>query len=194
MFTRYTALVCLLTPAKRVLGFFLLPHPFPVRCRYCSALSLSAPTPFPHYSPMDARSFSSAADAKSTNHTINGSSISLSPTFSTATTTNGDHGQGSNDSDTPGSSSTTAPPPPQAWDPTSVLSIDPTDVDIVQVDTDDEIEDAQAKEENAADLLQRLPFVRMFRGSANYIANHRNTLAVYHLRKYRLSICFCRAT
>ncbi|EEC50022.1 predicted protein, partial [Phaeodactylum tricornutum CCAP 1055/1] len=28
---------------------------------------------------------------------------------------------------------------------------------------------------------KRLPFVSMFRGSANYIANHRNTLAVYHI-------------
>ena len=32
-----------------------------------------------------------------------------------------------------------------------------------------------------ADLLRRLPFVSMFRGSANYIANHRNTVAVYHI-------------
>ena len=32
-----------------------------------------------------------------------------------------------------------------------------------------------------SDLLRRLPFVSMFRGSANYIANHRNTVAVYHI-------------
>lgn len=31
------------------------------------------------------------------------------------------------------------------------------------------------------DIIRSLPFVKMFRGSANYIANHRGTLAVYHL-------------
>jgi len=29
--------------------------------------------------------------------------------------------------------------------------------------------------------IKGIPFVHMFRGSANYIANHRNTLAVYHI-------------
>jgi amino-acid N-acetyltransferase len=32
-----------------------------------------------------------------------------------------------------------------------------------------------------AELLKQLPFVSMFRGSANYIANHRNTIPVYHI-------------
>mmetsp|Transcript_26970 Transcript_26970/g.63193 ORF Transcript_26970/g.63193 Transcript_26970/m.63193 type:complete len:602 (+) Transcript_26970:176-1981(+) len=56
-----------------------------------------------------------------------------------------------------------------------VLGIDPKDVDIV----------AENQTETTAtlspDMLRRLPFVSMFRGSANYIANHRNTLAVYHI-------------
>lgn len=37
------------------------------------------------------------------------------------------------------------------------------------------------KELSPSELLRRLPFVSTFRGSANYIANHRNTVAVYHI-------------
>lgn len=50
----------------------------------------------------------------------------------------------------------------------SLLAIDPTDVEIVPI---------------APPLLPSSPppFVKMFRGSANYIANHRGTLAVYHI-------------
>jgi amino-acid N-acetyltransferase len=33
----------------------------------------------------------------------------------------------------------------------------------------------------SAAFLRQLPFVSMFRGSANYIANHRGTTAVYHI-------------
>ena len=34
---------------------------------------------------------------------------------------------------------------------------------------------------NMGAMLRQLPFVSMFRGSANYIANHRGTTAVYHI-------------
>jgi amino-acid N-acetyltransferase len=60
---------------------------------------------------------------------------------------------------------------------TSILAIDPRVVDIVTLDS---VEPAPSPEE-AAKLFSQLPFVHMFRGSANYIANHRNTLAVYHI-------------
>jgi hypothetical protein len=57
-----------------------------------------------------------------------------------------------------------------------ILSIDPADIEIVTIDTP--VEETVVME---PDMIQRLPFVSMFRGSANYIANHRNTLAVYHI-------------
>ena len=60
---------------------------------------------------------------------------------------------------------------------TSILAIDPHVVDIVTLDSS---EPAPSPEE-AANVFSQLPFVNMFRGSANYIANHRNTLAVYHI-------------
>jgi len=58
-----------------------------------------------------------------------------------------------------------------------ILAVDPTEVEIVTV------EPTEKKEEQAhpSNLIRQLPFVSMFRGSANYIANHRNTLAVYHI-------------
>jgi len=57
----------------------------------------------------------------------------------------------------------------------SVLAVDP---EIVRIDVlPTTSEDAQTPEIPIEDL----PFVKMFRGSANYIANHRNTLAVYHI-------------
>lgn len=58
----------------------------------------------------------------------------------------------------------------------SVLSIDPRDIDIVTINTP-----ADPVDPDVAEQLRHLPFVSMFRGSANYIANHRNTLAVYHI-------------
>jgi hypothetical protein len=38
-----------------------------------------------------------------------------------------------------------------------------------------------ASDSAAASFLRQLPFVSMFRNSANYIANHRGTTAVYHI-------------
>ena len=39
----------------------------------------------------------------------------------------------------------------------------------------------QQLQSSAIRRLRHLPFVNMFRGSANYIARHRNTVAVYHI-------------
>lgn len=58
----------------------------------------------------------------------------------------------------------------------SVLSIDPGEIEIVTINAPAEPIDPDVEEQ-----LRHLPFVSMFRGSANYIANHRNTLAVYHI-------------
>jgi len=66
-------------------------------------------------------------------------------------------------------------PPSPEYDASSVLSIDPEDVKVITIahnETDAPME---------ADMIRRLPFVKMFRGSANYIANHRGTSAVYHI-------------
>jgi amino-acid N-acetyltransferase len=60
---------------------------------------------------------------------------------------------------------------------TSILAIDPRVVDIVALESFE----PTPSPEQAAELFSQLPFVGMFRGSANYIANHRNTLAVYHI-------------
>jgi len=66
-------------------------------------------------------------------------------------------------------------PPSPEYDASSVLAIDPEDVKVISIahnETDAPME---------ADMIRRLPFVKMFRGSANYIANHRSTSAVYHI-------------
>jgi len=76
-------------------------------------------------------------------------------------------------------------PPSQSTNPaakagyatSAVLAIDPSDVEIVTVNNTAEMNE----EALSPDVLRQLPFVNMFRGSANYIANHRNTLAVYHI-------------
>ena len=52
-----------------------------------------------------------------------------------------------------------------------VLGIDPASIEIVALD----------KSELSSMGIQERYFVNMFRGSANYIANHRNTIAVYHI-------------
>jgi len=51
-----------------------------------------------------------------------------------------------------------------------ILGIDPSSIEIVEMDTEQSAKEAQDR-----------VFVNMFRGSANYIANHRNTMAVYHI-------------
>jgi amino-acid N-acetyltransferase len=55
-----------------------------------------------------------------------------------------------------------------------ILGIDPSSIEIVEI----------AKEDRQEMDLQGRFFVHMFRGSASYIANHRNTQAVYHIPGY----------
>jgi len=66
----------------------------------------------------------------------------------------------------------------------NVLTIDPEHVDIYE--RIDEKLQTDRKNENNSDLMNGNPFrnqnfIDMFRGSANYIASHRNTLAVFHI-------------
>jgi amino-acid N-acetyltransferase len=74
--------------------------------------------------------------------------------------------------------STTKPSTAQS-DPTSFLDINPHDVEIVTVESPEVTEELEIEEDG--DGFLQIPFVSMFRGSANYISNHRNTLAVYHI-------------
>jgi hypothetical protein len=65
-----------------------------------------------------------------------------------------------------------------------VLSIDPAEVQIVnvppkQAPSSPAVVEAQQLADDQD--LTAFNFVNMFRGSANYIANHRNTIAVYHI-------------
>jgi amino-acid N-acetyltransferase len=62
-------------------------------------------------------------------------------------------------------------------DGASILAINPADVMIVE----EPPVVTQVTAVTDTEYLRSLPFVNMFRGSANYIANHRNTLAVYHI-------------
>ena len=71
--------------------------------------------------------------------------------------------------------SSISPAPPTPFDASSLLSVQPSDIEFIKHETQTDTE--MVPEET----LRRLPFVSMFRGSANYIANHRNTLAVYHI-------------
>ncbi|CAB9518189.1 Amino-acid acetyltransferase [Seminavis robusta] len=80
--------------------------------------------------------------------------------------------------------SSVIPPLPETLDASGLLSLDPTVVDIVQVPTKNHTDTANGQASRPSSLeamMKGLPFVSMFRGSANYIANHRNTLAVYHI-------------
>ena len=60
-------------------------------------------------------------------------------------------------------------PPP--YDASATLGVDPNQITFQPV----------SKDEKEAFSSCQSPFVTMFRGSAKYIANHRNTLAVYHI-------------
>ena len=66
-------------------------------------------------------------------------------------------------------------PPSPEFDASSILAIDPEDIMVMTL----AYNASQSPPE--PDMIRRLPFVSMFRGSANYIANHRGTTAVYHL-------------
>ena len=90
--------------------------------------------------------------------------------------------------------SSVIPPLPETLDASGLLSLDPAVVEIVQVPpsnvTNPMSGQGGVNGDNSSDdestlnndiFLQSLPFVSMFRGSANYIANHRSTTAVYHI-------------
>jgi hypothetical protein len=85
-------------------------------------------------------------------------------------------------------SSTASIPRPQSIS-SAVLAIDPGEIQIVTVDdtdycngsTQSDLSQQQSLPFGSSALPSYIPFVGMFRGSANYIANHRNTLAVYHI-------------
>ena len=80
-------------------------------------------------------------------------------------TTDFSHANGSNDTS---SDLTAKQAQPQDEEMNSILAIDPRVVEIVVVEKDpDEVQPVQS----SADLFRQLPFVSMFRGSANYIAN-----------------------
>lgn len=72
--------------------------------------------------------------------------------------------------------------------PSKLLSIDPTSIEILPLDEVKEDDGVLSEEEELRHSIMdslRDPasgsFVKMFRGSASYIANHRSTLAVYHV-------------
>mmetsp|Transcript_17300 Transcript_17300/g.26772 ORF Transcript_17300/g.26772 Transcript_17300/m.26772 type:complete len:680 (-) Transcript_17300:1450-3489(-) len=112
---------------------------------------------------------------------------------STSTTTTS---QDENDTD---ASSITAPQPGDALNVTvaetaaqssSVLAVDPSVLDIISFKDINKEQQAKVEEVNSdptskSNQQRKRPvgegFVKMFRGSANYIANHRNTCAVYHI-------------
>lgn len=66
------------------------------------------------------------------------------------------------------------------FDGGSILAIDPADIHIVSEKQPSNPMAAITMPDHEA-ILQKIPFVAMFRGSANYIANHRHTVAVYHV-------------
>jgi len=94
------------------------------------------------------------------------SSIPLNHTGTTATAAEPVNGAVASDA---------AAPTPPTFDATSLLAIDPSQVSIHTLET------PVLEQVPSPNTLKRLPFVNMFRGSASYIANHRNTLAVYHI-------------
>lgn len=70
---------------------------------------------------------------------------------------------------------------PRLDDKVSVLSVDPAHVDVYQrnMTNADRLEECNIV--NVGDMFSNRHFVEMFRGSANYIASHRNSLVVYHI-------------
>lgn len=72
----------------------------------------------------------------------------------------------------------------------TVLAIDPANLEIIPLSSapflssQDHSPTSAVDEQEGAAVQERVeipPFVKMFRGSASYIANHRNTIAVYHI-------------
>jgi len=70
----------------------------------------------------------------------------------------------------------------------SVLSINPEDVDIYertdqrrQQQMENEFDNKNLRENGLNSPFSNRNFIEMFRGSANYIASHRNSLAIFHI-------------
>jgi amino-acid N-acetyltransferase len=71
---------------------------------------------------------------------------------------------------------------PPSQTSTDLLAIDPQDIIMVQQEQPQLMADLQQDGTGSSSLRAGMPdFVPLFRGSANYIANHRNTVAVYHI-------------
>lgn len=161
-----------------------------------------------NFTDMDGSSRDTTTDSSSSSNNNNqkntASTIPLGPDDINATALTDPNGAGdqvvtSNPNPTSTSSSSSLIPPlPETLDASGLLSLDPEVVKIVQVppsnitttgstngggssDATDNNNMGISQEEKLERMLQGLPFVSMFRGSANYIANHRGTLAVYHI-------------
>ena len=63
----------------------------------------------------------------------------------------------------------------------NVLSIDPEHVDIYERTDEESITEGIDEKRNHYNPFESRNFIDMFRGSANYIASHRNTLAIFHI-------------
>jgi len=71
-------------------------------------------------------------------------------------------------------------PPLESDEIAGVLGIDPHDIEVV-VRNQTIRSDEKPPVLSVSDMFRNSHFVDMFRGSANYIANHRNSLVVYHI-------------
>jgi amino-acid N-acetyltransferase len=110
---------------------------------------------------------------------LNGTEGVSTTTHNNYELSNGVNNNNNNDTMSTATESTSMNATKNTFDGGSILAIDPADILISLEPT---IVDTTPKsKQSQSDLLQRLPFVNMFRGSANYIANHRNTVAVYHV-------------
>lgn len=72
-----------------------------------------------------------------------------------------------------------AMPPLDTEEIVGVLGIDPHDVQIICKNTTGSLDKPAVMSAN--EMFRNSHFVEMFRGSANYIANHRNSLMVFHI-------------
>lgn len=172
--------------------------------------SSSLPSPNNATTTMTSTSFSTTSSSSATsidninfnNHStttmmVNNSHNDMMTTRSISSSSNSDNNDGV-DNNSNKNNSTTTNNNYKMEAGTSVLSIDPSIIDIVRLyenntdkinnidntDVNGESTDSSnvnTKKSSMELLLQQLPFVDMFRGSANYIANHRNTVAVYHI-------------
>lgn len=126
----------------------------------------------------DTSSFGGEVPRSNWTEAVNGATVAAPPSSNISSSTAKDPNNASDGIARPPGISV-IPPLPETLDASGLLSLDPEVVDIVQVPTAER--DASKEAPDLETMLQGLPFVNMFRGSANYIANHRNTCAVYHI-------------